>query len=300
MLLIVVAAVLSIAHSAPSRSERLVALARLDAAVHFFDPAVATRASAWDSLFAANALGIADAPDSREYARLVSSMMHALPVQTSAVSSTGRALVYDGFPSALKQSSGGYHLRWRGAGIAESYRVNMGEGVYVDVPVAEQRSDTADAVSPALPPDRADSRKAYPATGYRILAASRIWSTIRLFYPYKSLIEENWDDRFRAALPEFEGARDSLEYAQAVARFAWHIHDTHVSVGSRVLYGWIGTIPIGAAVRLIEDQLVVTRIADPSASSAGLRVGDVVLSIDGEPTAGRIARLTPFLPVSTP
>ena len=63
----VVAVALSSVSSTPLRTERLMALARLDAAVHYFDPSVATRASAWDSLLAANALRIVDAVDSREY-----------------------------------------------------------------------------------------------------------------------------------------------------------------------------------------------------------------------------------------
>ncbi len=184
--------------------------------------------------------------------------------------------------------------------MAESYRVDMGEGVNAEVPIAEARSDTNEALSPSMPADRADFRSAYPGTGYRILAAARIWGTIRFFYPYKSLIGESWDAQLRAALPEFEGARDSLQYAQAVARFASHIHDTHVTVNSRALQSWMGTAPIGAAVRLIEDQLVVTRVADSSASGAGLRVGDVVHSVDGEPIERRVARLTPLLSVSTP
>src|ERR1700730_1216653 len=109
-MLIVVAAALSSAHTASARSERLMALARLDAAVHYFDPAVATRASAWDSLFAANALRIVDAPNSGEYGRLVTALSQAIPAETSAGSFGGRALVYDGFPNALMQSSGGYRL----------------------------------------------------------------------------------------------------------------------------------------------------------------------------------------------
>lgn len=59
-------------------------------------------------------------------------------------------------------------------------------------------------------------------------------------------------------------------------------------------------MPIGAAARFIEDQLVITRIADTCASRAGLRIGDVVTLIDGEPTEHRIARLTPLVAVSTP
>ena len=281
------------------RTERLVALARLDAAVRYFDPAVATRASSWDSLFASSAVRIADAPTTAEYRRLIGSTMQALHPDAPR-GGPQRALVYEGFPAAMMRSSGGYGLRWRAAGAGETYRVDMGEGVSVDVAVSEGSDDTTEPVSPLAPPSTVEWRAAYPARGYRILAAARIWSTIRLFYPYKSLIGENWDNQLHAALPEFERARDSLEYGLAVARFTAHIHDAHVTVGSNAVRAYFGTAPIGAAVRFIENELVVTRIVDSSATRAGLRVGDIVVSIDGEPTAQRAARLTPFISASTP
>lgn len=286
-------------HAVP-RIERLVALAHLDAAVRYFDPVVATRASSWDSLFAANAVRIADAPTAAEYARLITAMMKALHPDVPPSGSPQRALVYEGFPSFAIQSSGGYRVRWRAAGARDTYRVDMGEGVRIDVPMSEASADTTESLLPLVPPSSPEWRAAFPSAGYRILAAARIWSTIRLFYPYKSLIGENWDDQFRAALPAFESAHDAVEYAQAAARFASHIHDSHVTVSSNALFRWIGIVPVGAAARLIENQLVITRIADSSAERAGLRVGDVVMSIDGEPTPQRIARLTPFYAVSTP
>jgi C-terminal processing protease CtpA/Prc len=295
---------------APNRTDRLMALARLDAAVRYFHPAVATRPSPWDSLFAANALRIADAPD---YARAVAALVDALGDpdtrvvgrvhgQHTPTAAQYRALKYSGFPPASFPSSGGYGLTWRGAAPAESYRVSMGEHVDVDVRLSEPSADTASSATivPA-PTSSPEWRAAYPSAGYRILAAARIWSAIRLFYPYKALIGESWDDQLRAALPAVQGARDSLEYAKAIARFATHIHDTHVSIGSptlsREVIGWAAT---GAAARLIENQLVITRIADSSASRAGLRVGDVVVSVDGELVEARIARLTPYMAVSTP
>ncbi len=302
MLIAVVALAFGSAHPAPppSRLDRLVALARLDAAVHYFDPAVATRASNWDSLFAANVVSIADAKSSTDYRSLITSLMQALPANGLASPARQRALVYNGFPNVMMQSSGGYGLQWRSTPGPETYSVDMGEGVHVDVPLSEPNADTTTALKPLAPPVSAEWRAAYPSVGYRILAAARIWSTIRLFYPYKALIGENWDAVFRAALPEFERAHDALEYAQAVARFSAHIHDTHVSVNSATLMGYLGVAPIGAAARFVEDQLVITRIVDSSASRAGLRVGDVVVSIDGEPTTRRVERFTPFLAVSAP
>ncbi len=308
----------------PMRIDRLMALARLDAAVHYFDPAVATRESSWDALFAQGVLEIANARTSAEYGRLAHVLMEAAHTSTrngAPATEPYRALVYNGFPTALMQSSGGYSIRWRSAKPGETYRVDLGEGVFVDVPIAEP-GDTTGTVAPQKAPTTPGWQKAFPDSGYRILAAARLWSTIHYFYPYKALIGESWDAQLRAALPEFQAARDAREYGIAVAHFASHIHDTHVTVGSRALAYYVGNTPVGAVARLIDDragapvqqasadrdpqralagaQLVVTRIADTSALSAGLRVGDVILSIDGEPTAKRVARLAPLFSVSTP
>jgi C-terminal processing protease CtpA/Prc len=175
----------------------------------------------------------------------------------------------------------------------------MGEAVDVDVRISEP-GDATGTVTPIQPPTSAEWRAAYPSAGYRILGAARLWSTIHYFAPYKPLIGEDWDAQVRATLPAVENARDSVEYAKAIAAFATRIHDTHVTVNSATLRREVlGALPIGAAARLIENQLVITRIADSNASRAGLRVGDVVLSIDGEAIGVRIARLTPYLPVST-
>jgi C-terminal processing protease CtpA/Prc len=284
----------------PQRIERLVALARLDAAVRYFNPAVGTRASLWDSLFAANVVRIADAPTSAEYGRLVAGLVTDLHDDEPAATSPQRALEYNGFPSPTMQGSGGYGVRWRRATSGEMYRVEMGENVHVDVRLSEALGDTTAVVRMPAVPTAAEWRAPYPSTGYRILAAARVWGTIHLFYPYKALIGENWDDQLRAALPAVEEARDALDYAKAIAAFAAHIHDTHVGIVSAALRPFAGAVPIGAAARLIENQLVVTRIADSSAALAGLRVGDVVISVDGEPVGQRMARLTPYLAASTP
>jgi C-terminal processing protease CtpA/Prc len=300
MLISLIAALSLLPPSAATRLDRLVALARLDAAVHYFNPAVATRASSWDSLFAANAVRIADASSPAEYARLVNALMTGLHDDAPVTTSPQRALKYDGFPTAAFQSSGGYGIRWRSAGSGEVYRVDMGEKLSVDVRLSEASSDTSSAVAVPQPPTAPEWRDLYPSAGYRILGAARLWSTIRLFYPYKSLIGENWDEQLRAALAAVEGAHDAVDYSKAIAAFAAHIHDTHVGVGNAALRQFIGAVPIGASARLIENQLVITRIADSSAARAGLRVGDVVVSIDGEAVGARMARLRPYFAASTP
>ncbi|MDB4916356.1 MAG: hypothetical protein JWM95_4000 [Gemmatimonadetes bacterium] len=299
LLLRLIAAVSLLPPSTAARLDRLVALARLDAAVHYFSPAVATRFSPWDSLFAANAIHIADASSSAEYARLVAALMTDLHADLPVSSSPQRALRYDGFPTPAFQGSGDYKISWRSAGSGDVYRIDMGEKVYVDVRLSEPSTDTSAAVPVPQVPTAAAWRAEYPSAGFRILGAARLWSTIRLFYPYKSLIGEDWDEQFRAALPAIEGAHDALEYAKAIAAFAAHVHDTHVTVSSTALQQFVGAIPIGASARLIEDQLVITHITDSSAERAGLRVGQVVLFVDGESVQARMMRLTPYFAAST-
>ncbi|MEP6621983.1 MAG: S41 family peptidase [bacterium] len=300
MLISLIAAICLLPPSAATRADRLVALARLDAAVHYFNPTVATGPSNWDSLFAAHAIRIADAPSSAEYARLVTALMTDLHDDAPSSTSPQHALKYNGFPSPTFQGSGGYGITWRSAGSGEVYHVDMGEKVSVDVRLSAPSTDMTGAVIMPKAPALAEWHAPFPSAGYRILAAARLWSTIRLFYPYKSLIGENWDEQFRAALPAIEGARDATDYGKAVGAFAAHIHDTHVTVSNAALWQFIGQTPIGASARLIENQLVITHIADSSATHAGLRVGDVVMSIDGESVDARIARLTPYFAASTP
>ena len=104
---------------------------------------------------------------------------------------------------------------WRGAGSGETFRVEMGENVHVDVRLSEASGDTAAKLNALAIPTAADWRATYPSAGYRILGAARVWSTIRLFYPYKSLIGENWDDQLRAALPAVEQARDATRVRES-------------------------------------------------------------------------------------
>src|SRR5437762_4720303 len=157
--------------SAPTRMDRLVALARLDAAVRYFHPKVATGPSNWDSLFAANVVRIADAPNATAYARWVGEMMAGLHDDVLLVGGPLRALKYNGFPSPTFAGSGGYGLLWRGATLGDvTHRIELGENVHVDVRVAEV-GDTTARLTVAAAPTSAEWRAAYPTAGYRILGA---------------------------------------------------------------------------------------------------------------------------------
>ena len=141
-----------------------------------------------------------------------------------------------------------------------------------------------------------------PPVEYRLLAAFRFWTAIEHFYPYKSLIGEDWERVLVAAIPDFLQAGDSLQYALAVAKLAHQIHDSHGFIeGSPALRAYFGPVSAPVNLRYIEGRLVVTEIsADSVVRQSGIRVGDEVQRIDGEAAEALRERLEPYIAVSTP
>ncbi len=71
------------------RGARAVALARLDAAIHFFDPVAAAVQTPWDSLFAAHAPAVLDAPNAAAYRVELTAMLRGRGDALSALAPTG-------------------------------------------------------------------------------------------------------------------------------------------------------------------------------------------------------------------
>lgn len=157
---------------------------------------------------------------------------------------------------------------------------------------------------PALgspPAEKVYAETPYPSAELRLLAAFRVWAVFNYFFPYKDLMREDWDATLREFIPRMEGAKDATEYHLAVAEMTARTHDTHVGARSQVLNEHFGVAPPPFVVRMIEGAPVVTRLLDEAAArAAGVSVGDVVVSVDGERVGDRRARLAKYVSASTP
>ena len=110
----------------------------------------------------------------------------------------------------------------------------------------------------------------YPSPEYRLLAAFRIYTIMEYFHAYRALYGEDWDQVLRTSIPRFEAARDSLEYALAVASMVNHIHDSHGFIASPVLSAWRGRAPTAVRIGYIEHQpVIVGFLNDTAARAAG-------------------------------
>jgi C-terminal processing protease CtpA/Prc len=153
----------------------------------------------------------------------------------------------------------------------------------------------------ASPPRDSDFAAAYPPLPYRLMAAFRIWAIGQYFFPYRELMRERWDRVLADAIPRLEAARDSVEYGLAITEMATHLHDSHVWVNSPSLQAHFGSGIPPVYVRMIEGEPVITHFMDDSAARrSGVRVGDVIVAVDGEGAHARMRRLERYIPASTP
>jgi C-terminal processing protease CtpA/Prc len=147
--------------------------------------------------------------------------------------------------------------------------------------------------------DRSYPEMRYPSAEYRILAAFRIWNTILHFYPYRDLLDHDWEMILGEHLPSFVAARSAAEYARAVAEMVERVQDSHAYLAGTLVTEEVaatGFAPI--RVRLIEDTPVVTGI--DAGAPDGIAVGDVVVAVDGVPAADRLAATAELIAASTP
>ena len=153
---------------------------------------------------------------------------------------------------------------------------------------------------PPLPPIDWKPEKPYaemkaPDVEHRLLALFRLWNVIDRFYPYKALLDEKWDAVLSAFVPRLIAADGPQAYAEVMGELATHVEDSHVHVNG--IAGALGLGVVGPRVgtRMIEHQPTIVFV-DPA--EHGLHVGDVIVAVDGEPIAARIARWRRFVAAS--
>lgn len=135
--------------------------------------------------------------------------------------------------------------------------------------------------------NRTLTKNSYPSVGDRVLAAAKIYSVLKFYYPNKHLWTHNWDSVYLHFLPRFIAARDSIEYIRTIMEMYAHVQDGH-GVMNHPLVPVIRGIttrdfsPPPFRTRIIEGQLVVTDIINDSITKAlDIKPGDIILEKNG-------------------
>lgn len=127
---------------------------------------------------------------------------------------------------------------------------------------------------------------------YRLLALFRFWSVIEYWYPHRDIANEDWDRVMAEFVPRMMRASTAEAYRLALMALTARTHDTHAG-----LMSCVNERPPGAEARLpilvrwVESRVVVTGFPEGDSTRAGgLRLGDVIVGLDGVPVDSLMAR----------
>jgi carboxyl-terminal processing protease len=117
----------------------------------------------------------------------------------------------------------------------------------------------------------------YPVESLRILALFRYWNILNYFYPYKYIMDQDWDTTLTEVLPLFVDAQTAVEFDKAILVVAKRINDSHAFVFGGVLNGFIGSYYPRFSIDFIDNETVITKV---SPTVTGIKAGDVIRSMD--------------------
>ena len=116
----------------------------------------------------------------------------------------------------------------------------------------------------------------------RIAGLSLFWSEVRYnFAHFDHVPRLNWDRTYLKFIPKVIQARTLPAYYRVLMRLAPLLHDAHTNIypPKSIQDHFYASPPIATA--LVQNHVVVTWVADPALAAKGVRVGDVVLTVDG-------------------
>lgn len=155
--------------------------------------------------------------------------------------------------------------------------------------------------NPKFQNEKSYAKMAYPDAGYRILSLYRYWAMINYFFPYKDLIDHDWNQELSTALPGFVEAKDTKAYVLATLKIISKISDTHANIwnNQESLNQFKGKFKLPFKAEFIENKLVVTGYyGDTLNVKQKFLIGDVVSKINGKSLDQLLKNFLPYTAAS--
>ncbi|HLY68323.1 MAG TPA: S41 family peptidase [Puia sp.] len=134
----------------------------------------------------------------------------------------------------------------------------------------------------------------WPAVAYRLLFLARFWNAINYYDPYKFITSENWNSVLTRFIPRMRGVKDTTAYHKILLLLAVALHDGHAQLDIDDEIWGKYLLPFYTTV--LGDTVVITHTDDEGrCAKAGIRQGDLLVAVNNEQIAGRIARFKPYI-----
>lgn len=132
-----------------------------------------------------------------------------------------------------------------------------------------------------------DNEKEYPVInyeddGYKLLSVFRYWNIIEYYNPYRTVMEENWDEVLKKFIVKIIQSDDDLSYKLTLSELVSRIHDTHAVIkdDASTLFNYWGHNIAPIKFLVVDNKIVVTDIIKEYEEECALKVGDVILRIN--------------------
>jgi C-terminal processing protease CtpA/Prc len=174
--------------------------------------------------------------------------------------------------------------------------------------IYERRPPDGDRYYAAQPTQVANpdfsNEAAYPASlpdaGYRLLAVYRFWNIIEYWFPYRDLLDTEWERVLEEFVPRVLDVQSDFEYQRVMMELIAQVDDTHANLWSHMaVQPPVGTAQLPVVTRFVEGQAVVTGYSSPQLGpESGLRIGDVIEEIDGRSVSSLVSEWSRFYSAS--
>lgn len=141
----------------------------------------------------------------------------------------------------------------------------------------------------------------FPDAGYQLLGLFRLWNIVEYWYPYRNVLDQDWSQVLLEFIPRTALAKDKNAYQLEMVALIGKITDTHANLWNLPpqLRPPTGTCQVPVLTRFIEDRPVVTGYShEKDGPATGLKIGDIIDSLDGQPVRELIERWIPYYPAS--
>ena len=140
----------------------------------------------------------------------------------------------------------------------------------------------------------------YPSVGLRFVTLCRYWNIVQYYFPYKYLMDEDWNISLEELIPSFIQAKDTGSYCYAMMAMLAKTSDSHAGLGCPP---WARTSYISKILPMqytvIDDKAVVTGFYNDSlAKIDDIRYGDAIESINGLSVKEIIAKCAKYISAS--
>ncbi len=120
----------------------------------------------------------------------------------------------------------------------------------------------------------------------RLLTLFRYWNVIEYFYPYKYVMDNDWDDLLLYFIPKFSNVHTEQEYHLLIRELTVSLCDSHSFFTTDLIKEFAGRKYIAATFVILDDKAVINGFYNDSLPKLDdLRLGDAILSVDNIPVA---------------